>query len=511
MVTARHGRCSKGGKTRKKELAMQLTPKTRIADLIKTYPFLLDYLAGYAPEFQKLRNPVLRNTVGRVATLGMAAGMGHIDLPRLLADLRTTIKQQSGEEIEVEGAEAVPRDRAEVLKGIIRDLHDGIPVDEAKRRFAALVEDVDPSEIAHMEQQLMAEGLPSTEIRRLCDVHVQVFKESLDRQAGAELPDGHPVQVFLAENRELEAEVRRANELVTKLADRPQPELGIALARSIERLGEVERHYQRKENQLFPFLERQGIVGPPQVMWAIHDEVRALLKQARSAVAEHDLVRLAECLPTLTQKLADMAYKENNILFPLSLQVLEEKDWSEIRAGEESIGYAFGQQPAPVPRAAVNDGDGAATTASGARLLPLDTGLLTLEQVNLMLRALPVDVSFVDENDEVRYYSEGRERIFPRSPAVIGRKVQNCHPPKSLETVNRILREFRQGRKDAAEFWISLGGRFVHIRYVALRDGAGRYRGTLEVTQDVTAIRLLEGQRRLLDWDSEGSDEEARA
>ena len=491
---------------------MQLTPKTRIADLIKTYPFLLDYLAGYAPEFQNLRNPVLRNTVGRVATLGMAAGMGHLELPRLLADLRETIQKQSGDEVEVQGAAEAAPDRAEVLKGIIRDLHDGIPVEEAKRRFAALVEDVDASEIAHMEQQLMAEGLPSTEIRRLCDVHVQVFKESLDRQASAELPEGHPVHTFLAENRELDAEVQRATGLLEKAAGRPQPEVALAieLTRSIERLGEVERHYQRKENQLFPFLEKQGIVGPPQVMWAIHDEVRALLKQARSALAERDLGRLRECLPALAQKLTDMAYKENNILFPLSLQVLEEKDWNEIRAGEGAIGYGFGIQ---VPRASeVTPAavESPAAAASGAaRLLPLDTGLLSLEQVNLMLRALPVDVSFVDENDEVRYYSEGRERIFPRSPAVIGRKVQNCHPPKSVEMVNRILREFRDGGKDVAEFWIPLGDRVVHIRYFALRDGEGRYRGTLEVAQDVTAIRKLEGQHRLLDWDVER--EEARA
>jgi DUF438 domain-containing protein len=132
-------------------------------------------------------------------------------------------------------------------------------------------------------------------------------------------------------------------------------------------------------------------------------------------------------------------------------------------------------------------------------LLPLDTGLLSLEQINLLLRALPVDVTLVDENDEVRYYSDGRERIFPRSPGVIGRKVQNCHPPKSLELVNRILREFREGSREVAEFWIELAGRFIHIRYFALRDAAGRYRGTLEVTQDVTGIRKLEGQRRLLD------------
>jgi len=134
-------------------------------------------------------------------------------------------------------------------------------------------------------------------------------------------------------------------------------------------------------------------------------------------------------------------------------------------------------------------------------LLNLKTGRLTLEQIDLMLRALPVDVSFVDENDTVLYYSEKKDRIFTRVPGVIGRKVQNCHPVKSVNIVERILEAFRAGKKDTAEFWIQLAGRFIHIRYFAVRDEQGRYRGCLEVSQDVTEIRQLEGQRRLLDWD----------
>ncbi len=131
----------------------------------------------------------------------------------------------------------------------------------------------------------------------------------------------------------------------------------------------------------------------------------------------------------------------------------------------------------------------------------LDTGSLTPEQINLMLVHMPVDVSFVDENDTVVYYSATPERIFPRSPGVIGRKVQNCHPPKSLDTVNRILEAFKAGRRDEAEFWIEMDGKFIHIRYFALRDAGRRYRGCLEVSQDVTGIRALQGQKRLLDWE----------
>ena len=133
--------------------------------------------------------------------------------------------------------------------------------------------------------------------------------------------------------------------------------------------------------------------------------------------------------------------------------------------------------------------------------LSLDTGQLSVEQINIMLKHLPVDVSFVDASDELRYYSDTPQRIFARTPAVIGRKVQNCHPPKSVHVVQKIIDAFRAKEKDTAEFWIELKGRFIHIRYFAMRDKEGNYRGTLEVSQDVTEIRKLEGERRLLDWE----------
>jgi DUF438 domain-containing protein len=512
---------------------MHLSEKTRIGELLKTYPFLLDYLAGYTPEFEKLRNPILRNTFGRIATLKMASSMGKVPLDKLLEDLRRTIEERTGEQIELQSPAAVLEEesgRLELLKGIIKDLHAGISLDEraegsaigapraraeasiedAKLRFAALLEHVDPTEIAKMEQQLMADGMPQAEIKRLCDVHVQVFKASLDQQTRPELQGGHPVHTFLAENRALEVEAETLRRLLEAIGAGPLvAEQAAVFGATVERLATIERHYLRKENQLFPFLEKHGIVGPPQVMWAIHDEVRALLKEVRAALRERDGVLLAQKGPALCQTLVDMIYKEDNILFPMALSILEEADWIAIAAGERELGFAL-VTPGEDWRPAAAAG---ATSTSSARdalltgMLPLDTGLLSLEQVNLMLRSLPVDLSFVDEHDEVRYYSEGPERIFPRSPGVIGRKVQNCHPAKSVATVNRILQAFRAGEKNVAEFWLTIGGRFLQIRYFALRDPKGSYRGCLEVSQDLTPLRALEGDRRLLSWDETANTE----
>jgi DUF438 domain-containing protein len=240
-------------------------------------------------------------------------------------------------------------------------------------------------------------------------------------------------------------------------------------------------------------------------MWAIHDDVRALIKQARETIATDDAaVAVSTCL-ALAKMADDMVNKEEKVLHPMAVDTLSHEEWAAIRAGEGEIGYAFisGVPAWPATDQAAGAEAGAAGAPAGptapAGLLQLTTGGLTLEQLNLMLTIIPIDVQFVDEHDQVRFYSEG-ERIFPRSPGVIGRKVQNCHPPASVHKVQQIIDAFRAGEKDAAEFWIELGGKFLHIRYFAVRDASGAYRGVVETAQDVTGIRALEGQRRLLDW-----------
>ncbi|MBI5485711.1 MAG: DUF438 domain-containing protein [Deltaproteobacteria bacterium] len=492
---------------------MKLTNKTRISELVSRYPFLLDFLAEYAPEFRKLRNPVLRNTVGRIATLDMAASMGHLPVERLVADLRAAILEKTGEDPGAPDAPAAPADveherRVATLKGILRDLHAGQPMAELKQRFAALSAEVGPAEIPALEQELVGEGLPPEEIHRLCDLHVDVFRAALDKQEELHVPAGHPVHTFLAENRALEKVALALAESVARLGA-PSPaapaDLRAQLAATLDLLAQVEKHYVRKENQLFPYLEKYGLSAPPQVMWAVHDQVRALLKAVRGALEGGETKVLPERSTTLVRTVTDMIYKEENILFPMALELLDEAEWAAIRRGEADVGWALIEPPVDWPPPGAAAAAPAAREGKAMSRLPLDTGLLGLDQINLLLSHLPVDITFVDENDEVRYFSRGEERIFPRSPGIIGRKVQNCHPPKSLDAVQRILDGFRDGTRSTAEFWITLQGRFVHIRYFAMRDPQGRYRGTLEVSQDVTGIRALQGERRLLDEEEGGT------
>jgi DUF438 domain-containing protein len=406
--------------------------------------------------------------------------------------------------------------RRETLKGVIRDLHEGKTVDQVKGEFAALLRDVGAEEIAQIEQALIDEGLPEMEVKRLCDVHVAVFRESLDAQARPEAVPGHPVHTFRAENEAAARALDALQEALQALKAEAAPgEAELARARErLRELREYEKHYLRKENILFPYLERHGFTGPSSVMWAIHDDVRAGWKALDGLLAagpDDDLpafsARLDEVFEPLSTAIREMFYKEENILFPTALEKLAEDEWVAIRAQEPDVGYCYvepGSQwvPEKAPLAVPPPPLETETEAQG--LVQLDTGALTAQEIRRLLNRLPVEISYVDHEDRVRFFSQTEERIFPRSPAIIGRQVQKCHPPASLHRVQRILDDFRAGRRDEAEFWIQVGPagagrRFVHIRYFAVRDERGEYQGTLEVVQDVTRIRALEGERRLLD------------
>ena len=485
---------------------LTLTPKTTIHTLLKEYPFLLDFLADYHPEFKKLTNPVLRRTVGRMATLDTVAEQGNVPLNRLTDDIATEVEKRTGTRppvADVADVETIDPARLAELHAIVKDLHAGKTVEEVKPRFEELIADVEATEIAAMEQKLIEGGVPDSEVKRLCDVHVQVFADALEGHEAVTAPAGHPMDTFQRENQALlqvTASLRKVAEAIGEPPDGAAwGRLKSALRDTVERLSEVDKHYLRKENQLFPFLEEHGVEGPSKVMWAIHDDIRALIKQARATIGEDDAAMAVSTCLALAKMVDDMVTKEEKVLHPMAIDTLDDAEWARIRSGEDDIGYAFVTDVPAWPAAgAPAAGVAAAGAASPAGLLALNTGGLSLDELNLVLGVLPIDFQYVDEHDKVRFYSEGH-RIFPRSPGVIGRKVQNCHPPASVHKVQQIIDAFRAGEKDTAEFWIEMQGRFLHIRYFAVRDGED-YRGVVETVQDVTGIRALEGQRRLLDW-----------
>jgi len=378
-------------------------------------------------------------------------------------------------------------EKSEELRKLILALHAGEPFEQVKARFDELIEGVSPEEIAAMEQQLIQEGMPVAEVQRLCDLHVGVIRGGLENNNGIDVPPGHPVHSYMEENRKFE-------ELADQLA---QANDVASLAERLDALFVIDIHYLRKENQLFPYLERHGVTGPTQVMWGIHDEIRATLRAIKLEAAG-SMAEAKEDVAKVARAITEMVYKEERILFPLALEKLTDLEWGEMRRGDDEIGYAFEAPPKWIPnldnKMNVEDQD-----QSG--MIPLSTGQLTQHQLDRMLTHLPVDLSFVDPEGCVQFYSDNPDRIFPRSPAVIGRSVANCHPPQSVDTVLKILDAFKEGSRDNARFWIQLGGRFLLIKYFAVRSKSGEYLGCLEVSQDVTDIRSLEDEQRLLDWE----------
>jgi DUF438 domain-containing protein len=396
--------------------------------------------------------------------------------------------------------------RVRTLKGIIKRLHAGEAPEAVRSSLKELVCQTDYSEVMAMEQELIADGMPVEEIQSMCDLHSQVTREVLVQLAPPQLPPGHPVDTMRRENEALRESTARLQEAMNRILetadDGDVSALLLEWRKALNELQDVDKHYQRKEHLLFTCLERHGITGPSKVMWGKDDEIRELLKDLGTALREADTtvaewkLLAATTGATVAGAVHEMIYKEEQILLPICLERFTADEWAEIWASSPRYGWCLVEPREgykPVDLQAVNQ----ASIAGG---IGLPTGTLALEQLIAIFSTLPVDLTFVDADDRVAFFSEGPNRVFARSRAIIGRKVQNCHPPRSVDVVDRILSDFREGRQNVAEFWIQFMGRFVHIRYFAVRAEGGRYLGTLEVTQDVGAIRALEGERRLLEY-----------
>jgi hypothetical protein len=315
------------------------------------------------------------------------------------------------------------------------------------------------------------------------------------------LPTGHPVKVYYQESELIQ-------NLLAELYD-VNPVADFQKYFNIfNQLTTIEKRFSRKENQLFPYLERHGWEGPSQGMWSFHDNLRDQIRLLNTYNSERNTEKIVDNIPYLVEGIKRLLTIEDMKLFPNSMELLSEDEWKEFYQGDEEIGWMLLEKPLPYPAIEQEtyvhpseDYTQRDLSFSLENTFHYDEGYMTPEQVNLLLRFLPVDITFVDENDKVIFYNRGDDRVFPRSKGIIGREVRFCHPPKSVDMVLRIVAEFKAGTKDVAEFWFNFRGRIIHIRYFAIRDNDKKYRGVIEMSQDVTDIQKLKGEKRLLDWD----------
>ncbi len=399
--------------------------------------------------------------------------------------------------------------KKDLLKHMILQLHEGIAPEEVKIQLIRLMGEVPYHIVVEAEQELIAEGLPAAEVLKLCDIHAQALKGVISQEGSKDAPPGHPVHTFKEENRALAHVTGTLSSLYEQLSQLDDEDDATEIYREMHRnfnlLMDVEKHYQRKENLLFPFLEKKGVTGPPTVMWGKHDEARELLKNALQAFEGVDTVQAGEAktvvelvLKPASTAVEDMIYKEEEILFPMCLDKLNDEEWYQIYRQSLEIGFCL-YDPTEEWHPEGVEMQREEWMKEGRIQLP--SGGFTPQELLAILSTIPFDMTFVDKDDNVRFFTQGKERIFSRSRAILGRKVQYCHPPSSVHIVQKILDDFRAGKRNLARFWITLRGKFIVIEYYALRGENGEYLGTLEVSQDLTEKRALEGERRLLKYD----------
>lgn len=400
------------------------------------------------------------------------------------------------------------KNRKEKLKEILLRIHEGENQEALKNELLLSLSQIPYGEVVEVEQELIAEGLPESEILDLCDSHSAVLEGRVDLSALKPVADGHPVDVFRKENEEINnlcyaifasiSDISYGNE-----ADR---ETKIIKLRGLfNTLYDVDKHYQRKEYLLFPYLEQKGITGPPKVMWGKHDEIRDLIKGSIEALQTSDMSKdefnaVSEILLTTAARGAqEMVTKEEEILFPMSLDTLNDGEWYEISQQSLEIGFCLydplvNWKPEWAEEKSINE-----SQKSGSNI-QLPSGSFNAEQIMAILNTLPVDITFVDKDDKVKYFSQSAERIFQRNRAILNRDVRHCHPPASAHIVDKIIDDFRTGKQSRAPFWIKMGDKMIYIEYFALRTDKGEYLGTLEVSHNIAPYRELEGEQRILSY-----------
>jgi uncharacterized protein len=401
--------------------------------------------------------------------------------------------------------------RKELLKHMILQLHKGEAPENVRNQLVQLLQGIPYDEVVEVEQELINEGLPTEEVLKFCDIHTMVLEGKIDQGNAKSIPIGHPIDTFKKENRELERVSEKIKQIFQAIEKEP---VGLAVGSysyqvlaGFNQLMDIDKHYRRKENLLFPFLEKKGITGPPTVMWGKHDEVRSLLKDAIVSLnASHDatvgefLQVIAIILNPAIKSVADMIMKEEEILFPMTMDEVTESEWYEIYLQSDEIGYCL-FDPAKEWKPAsegISFDEIQDELQTGSIRLP--SGSFTVAELKALLNALPVDITFVDKNDKVKFFTQREHRIFDRNRAILGRDVRMCHPPQSVHIVDQILSDFKSGKEKCAPFWIQMEGKFIYINYYPLSDKDGNYLGTFEFSQDLTELRALEGEQRLLSY-----------
>ena len=402
-----------------------------------------------------------------------------------------------------------------------------ISLEEARKALKDRVQHLAPYEIAIIEQEMVEETEDEC-IKEDIQAMLEVFQDVLVTK-DQELPENHPISCYRRENAKMK-------ELLLSVEDLVQyPLIKNQWLELYEDLLKFKIHLSRKQNQLYPVLEKKGFTRPTTTMWTLDDFIRDEISECYNLLLEDKEEEFIGKQAELVADVRDLMDKEENILYPTSLEMINEEEFRYMAEGDREIGFAYISVQADNSGNSASASSSASASTAGAPLsglssapgfaeelagllgkygfnnkeekLNVSTGQLTLEQINLIYQHMPVDLSYVDENELVCFYTDTKHRVFPRSKNVIGRDVKNCHPKASVHIVEEIIKKFRSGEQDKAEFWINKPDLFIYIIYYAVRDENGKFRGVLEMMQDCTHIRSLQGSQTLLTWEQQEKGE----
>ena len=402
-----------------------------------------------------------------------------------------------------------------------------ISLEEARKALKDRVQHLAPYEIAIIEQEMVEETEDEC-IKEDIQAMLEVFQDVLVTK-DQELPENHPISCYRRENAKMK-------ELLLSVEDLVQyPLIKNQWLELYEDLLKFKIHLSRKQNQLYPVLEKKGVTRPTTTMWTLDDFIRDEISECYNLLLENKEEEFIGKQAELVADVRDLMDKEENILYPTSLEMINEEEFRYMAEGDQEIGFAYISVQADKSDNSASASSSVSASTSGAPLSGLSsapgfakelagllgkygfnntdekmnvtTGQLTLDQINLIYQHMPVDLSYVDENELVCFYTDTKHRVFPRSKNVIGRDVKNCHPKASVHIVEEIIKKFRSGEQDKAEFWINKPDLFIYIVYYAVRDEKGKFRGVLEMMQDCTHIRSLQGSQTLLTWEQQEKGE----
>lgn len=414
----------------------------------------------------------------------------------------------------------VNMDKLKIVLDIKGRYKDGvITLEEARKELKEKVKILKPYEIALAEQELQPEHKDECRKENIQQMML-LFDEVMDTSR-PDLEDDHPIQCYFRENDEM-------RKLLLSVEDLTQyPVIKNQWIELYEKLSLFKIHLSRKQNQLYSILERKGFDRPTTTMWLLDNFIRDEISDNFELINQDKDEEFIAAQQQMVFDIKDLMQKEETVLYPTSLAMITAEEFEDMKEGDREIGFAW-IKVGDIDKKTIENTSSNISSSSGDLLkdlasvmakhglgvsdnqkLDVSTGKLTLEQINLIFRHLPVDLSYVDENDIVCFYSDTEHRVFPRSKNVIGREVQNCHPRSSVHIVDEIIDKFRAGEEDIVDFWINKPGFFVYIHYTAVRDENGKFRGILEMMQNCTHIRSLEGSRTLLTWGS-GSTQEIK-